>query len=185
MNVCVYCSSSNNISERYKQSAFRLGRFLADNKFTLVYGGATGGLMDAVAEGAKAGDGEIVGVIPEIIIRSNRLSKLPTRMITVTDMNERKKRMKEEADVFVVLPGGYGTLDEMFDVIASGTVGEHKKSLICVNEDEFYKDLLSQVEKMKTECFTPKNESYKPVFVQSIDECMNQISNLHIKNSAV
>ena len=179
MKVCVFCSSSNNIPEKYKQSAYRFGQFLANKGITLVYGGATGGLMDAVAQGAKAGDGEIIGVIPDIIIKMNRLSHLPTQQIIVSTMSERKMRLKQEADAFVVLPGGYGTLDEMFDVIASGNVGEHRKPLICVNEDGFYRQLLGQIATMKTECFTPKNENYKPVFVASLKECMKQISILH------
>ena len=87
----------------------------------------------------------------------------------------------EEADIFVVLPGGYGTLDEMFDVIASGTVGEHKKPLICINENGFYNSLLAQIDSMKTECFTPKNENYKPCFVQSIEDCNELIDNLLTK----
>ncbi|HNX88711.1 MAG TPA: TIGR00730 family Rossman fold protein [Paludibacteraceae bacterium] len=179
MKVCVFCSSSNNIADRYKQSAFRFGQYLAEKGMTLVFGGATGGLMDAVAEGAKSGKGEIIGVIPEVIIKMNRLSALPTQQIIVNDMSERKKRLKQESDVFVVLPGGFGTLDEMFDVIASGTVGEHRKPLICINEDGFYSKLLDQIERMQTECFTPKNQNYKPVFVATPEECMEQISNLH------
>lgn len=179
MKVCVFCSSSNNIPDRYKQSAYRLGQFLAGERITLVYGGATGGLMDSVAQGATAGKGDIIGVIPEIIIKMDRLSVLPTQQIIVSTMSERKRRLKEEADVFVVLPGGYGTLDEMFDVVASGNVGEHRKPLICVNEDGFYRQLLGHISTMKSECFTPKNENYKPVFVATMEECMKQISNLH------
>jgi len=181
MNICIFCSSSNNIADQYKQSAFRLGKQLAEKGHTLIYGGATGGLMDEVAGGFRAGNGEIIGVIPQIIIKSNRLSSLPTQLITVEDMSERKKRMKADADVFVVLPGGYGTLDEMFDVIASGTVGEHKKPLICINENGFYNSLLAQIDSMKSECFTPKNENYKPCFVQSIEDCNQFIDNLLTK----
>lgn len=152
-----------------------LGREIAAKGHTLVYGGATGGLMDAVAEGAAEMKGEIIGVIPEIIIKSNRLSELPTQMIVTVDMSERKKRMREEADVFVVLPGGYGTMDEMFDIIAAGTVGEHRKPLICVNEGGFFDDLLRQIEKMRQEAFTPKHESYKPIFVNNWRECIEEI----------
>lgn len=175
MKICVFCSSSNNIPSNFKQSAFALGKLLAEKGHALVYGGATGGLMDAIAEGFQAGNGEIIGVIPEIIIRSKRLSALPTTLIQTADMSERKKRMREEADLFIVLPGGYGTLDEMCDVIAAGTVGEHKKKLICINEDGFYDDLLRQIEKMKQQAFAPKHESYKPIFVSTIKECFESI----------
>ncbi|MHB9056291.1 MAG: LOG family protein [Paludibacteraceae bacterium] len=178
MRICVFCSSSNHIADEYKQMAIQFGRKIAGNGHVLVYGGATGGLMDAVAEGAVEKKGEIIGVIPEIIIRSNRQSKFPTQLIIMSDMAGRKNRMKQESDVFVVLPGGYGTLDEMFDVIASGTVGEHKKPLICLNINGFYNSLIDQTIQMKKNLFIPLEESYKPHFVQSIDECFEVIENL-------
>lgn len=176
MKIAVYCSSSNSIAENFKQAAFSFGKSLAKQGHTLVYGGATGGLMDATAEGFSSENGEIIGIIPEIILRSGRESKLPTQLIITADMSERKQKMREIADVFVVLPGGYGTLDEMFDVIAAGTVGEHKKPLFCVNEEGFFDDLLKQIEKMKQEAFAPKHESYKPIFVENWQECVGSIT---------
>ena len=152
-----------------------LGKKVAEKGYTLVYGGATGGLMDAVAEGASGENGEIIGVIPEIIIHSDRLSQLPTQQIVTTDMSERKKRLKEMADAFVVLPGGFGTLDEMFDVIASATVGEHKKPLICLNYNGFYNRLIQLADEMRTGYFIPKEEKYKPIFVNSVEECLERI----------
>lgn len=151
------------------------GRQIAENGHTLVYGGATGGLMDAVAEGVAEKNGETIGIIPETIIRSNRLSKLTTQQIVTSDIGERKKQMKEIADLFVVLPGGYGTLDEMFDVIASATVGEHKKPLICLNYKGFYKSLIQLVDEMRAGFFIPKKEIYQPIFVNSPEECLERI----------
>lgn len=175
MKICVFCSSANHIADKYKTMAKELGRQIADKGHILVYGGATGGLMDAVAEGTAEKGGEIIGVIPEIIIRSKRLSYLPTQQIITSDMSERKKRMKEIVDLFVVLPGGYGTLDEMFDVIASATVGEHKKPLICLNYGGFYEELIQLSEKMKRGAFIPEVEVYKPIFVDTLDECWEVI----------
>ena len=175
MRICVFCSSSNNIDQVYRQLAYHVGRTIAEKGHVLVYGGATGGLMDAVAEGAADYRGEIIGVIPESIIRMNRLSKLPTQQIITADMGERKKRLKLESDAFVVLPGGYGTLDEMFDVIASGSVGEHRKPLICLNINGFYDSLIRLSEQMKAGAFIPREESYKPVYVSSPEECFEWI----------
>lgn len=175
MKICVFCSSSNSISPEYLEMGKNLGRKIAENGHTLVYGGATGGLMDAVAEGAAEKNGEIIGVIPEIIIKSNRLSKLPTQQIVTADMSERKKRMKEESDVFLVLPGGFGTLDEMFDVIASATVGEHKKPLICLNYNGFYDSLMKLADEMRAGFFIPKEEKYRPIFVNTVKECLERI----------
>ena len=106
----------------------------------------------------------------------NRQSALCTELITVETMSDRKATMKELADVFVVLPGSYGTLDEMFDVIAAAIVGEHKKQLIVVNENGFYDDLIRQIERMIYEKFIPV-VNYKPLIVNSISECIQSLKN--------
>lgn len=175
MNICVYCSASNHIAEKYKKSAFRLGELIAESGSTLVYGGATGGLMDSVAEGAYSKQGEIIGVIAQAIVKMNRQSKLPTKLITVETLSQRKDEMKALGDVFVALPGSYGTLDEALDVITSGIVGEHKKPLILVNQDGFYNPLLEQLNLMRTEMFIPIEEKYKPIIVQDINQCFDII----------
>ena len=175
MNIAVYCSSSNNIADGYKKSAFALGEFIAQSGNVLVYGGGTGGLMDAVAEGATSKNGKIIGVIPESILRMKRQSALPTELIRVITLNERKERMLAMSDVFVILEGGYGTLDEMLDVITAGIVGEHKKPLILVNQNGFYNHFLEQIAFMKTHACIPENENYKPIIANDIEHCIELI----------
>jgi cytokinin riboside 5'-monophosphate phosphoribohydrolase len=182
MNIAVFCSSSNHIANHYKQSAFRLGELIAESGNTLVYGGATGGLMDSVAEGARSKSGLVIGVIPQAVIKMKRQSTLPTQLITVETLNDRKAQMKTLADVFVILPGSYGTLDEMFDIIASGIVGEHRKQVIIINQDGFYNHFLKQIDFMRSELFIPVEEKYKPFIVQDINHCM-ELVNLSNKNS--
>src|ERR1035437_5453077 len=150
MNIAVFCSSSNHIADQYREVAFQLGEFIAENGNTLVYGGATGGLMDSVAEGVHSKNGKIIGVIPNAVIKMNRQSSLPTQLITVETMSERKAEMKAFSEVFIVLPGSYGTLDEMLDIIASGVVGEHKKPLIILNQNGFYDLFLNQIDFMRS-----------------------------------
>ena len=176
MNIADFCSSSNHIADHYKQAAFHLGELIAESGNTLVYGGATGGLMDSLAEGAQSKNGQILGVIPQAVIKMNRQSSLPTQLITVKTMSERKAQMKALADVFVVLPGSYGTLDEMLDIVASGIVGEHKKPLIIVNQDGFYNLFLSQIDFMRLESFIPVEEKYKPFISLNINHCMELIN---------
>lgn len=176
MNIAVYCSSSNHIPESYKNSAYALGQWIADSGNALIFGGATGGLMTSVSEGASASGGKITGIIPQAVIKMNRQSALCTELISVETMSDRKATMKELADVFVVLPGSYGTLDEMFDVIAAAIVGEHKKQLIVVNENDFYIDLIRQIERMIYEKFIPV-VNYKPLIVNSISECIQFLKN--------
>lgn len=176
MKIAVFCSSSNHINKHYKDAAYQLGKLIAKNGNTLVYGGATGGLMDEVANGAASKNGKIVGVIAQAIIKMNRQSSTPTQLITVETMSERKAEMKQLADIFVVLPGSYGTLDEMLDIIASGIVGEHKKPLIIINYDGFYNNFLDQINFMRFENFIPKDEKYKPKVAKDVLHCIELIS---------
>lgn len=182
MNIAVFCSSSNYIANHYKQAAFRLGEMIAESGNTLIYGGATGGLMDSVAEGALNRNGQIIGIISQAVIKMNRQSSLPSQLITVETLSERKTQMKQLGDAFVVLPGSYGTLDEMLDIVASGIVGEHKKPLIIVNQDGFYNQFLEQINFMRSESFIPAGEKYRPLISENINECMELI-NSSIKNS--
>lgn len=172
MNIAVYCSSSNRIDGKYLATATKLGEWIASNGHTLVFGGATGGSMTAVSEGAAAFNGPICGIVPDAVIRMGRESRLCTELTTVPTMDERKRLMKQKADVFVILPGSYGTLDEFFDVVASGVVGEHKKPVILLNEDGFYDYLLLQTKKMKEEQFIPV-ENFRYSVVGSVEELVD------------
>lgn len=148
MNIGVFCAASDGVSEAFKQEARIIGLFIAAGGHTLVYGGATGGLMTAVAETVAKLQGDIIGVVPELIVEKGRKSPLPMQLFEVADMSERKEMMKELSDVFVVLPGGFGTYDEMFDVLASGMVGYHDKPLVVINTDDFYAGIKQQIRRM-------------------------------------
>lgn len=174
MNIAVYCSSSNHIAPNYLQAANQLGEWIARNGHTLVFGGATGGSMTAVSEGAYQEKGLILGVIPEAVIKMNRQSPFCSTLIPVKSMDERKAKMKELSDIFVVLPGSYGTLDELFDVVASGIVGEHKRPVILVNQNGIYDDLIHLTEKLKAEKFIPV-EIFQPEICENVEECIRFI----------
>lgn len=180
MNIAVFCSSSNHIADHYKKAAFLLGEKIAESGNTLVFGGATGGLMDSVAQGATNKNGTIIGVIANAIVRMKRQSILSSELVLVETMSQRKEKMKTLADVFIVLAGSYGTLDEMLDIIASGIVGEHKKPLILVNENGFYNNFLAQINYMRSEKFIPTEENYKPLIANDINHCI-EIINLSVK----
>lgn len=178
MRIAVYCSANNRVGEEYKSLARALGTWLAENGHTLVFGGATGGLMSEVSAGAREAGGEVIGVIPPRIIAAGRKSPMCTECVEVANMSERKQRMRELADGFVCLPGSYGTMDEMMDVIASGTVGEHRKPLFIVNYRGFYDMLLAEIAHMKECRFIPEEEHYKPVTVETLEELYTQIQTL-------
>lgn len=177
MRVAVYCSAKDAIPEEYLVLGDALGKWLGENGHTLVYGGATGGLMSRTSDAAKAHGAHVIGVIPPRIKAAGRLATNCDFLIEVANMSERKQRMRDEADVIVCLPGSYGTLDEMMDAASSAIVGEHKKPTLVLNYKGFYEPLKQQIAHMRSLQFIPEQESYKPVFVDTIDELTNAIIN--------
>lgn len=178
MRIAVYCSAKDRISEEYLALGDVLGRWIAEAGHTLVYGGATGGLMTRVSNAAKAVGGVVEGVIPQRIIQAKRMADNCDTLYVVNNMCERKQKMKELADCFVCLPGSYGTLDEMMDVVASGTVDEHRKPCFVLNYQGFYSGLRFQIEYMRQIAFLPKEEQYAPIFVDTMEELINKLSEL-------
>lgn len=177
MKIAVYCSAKDRIPEEYLALGDALGTWIAQAGHTLVYGGATGGLMTRVSNAVKTAGGTVEGVIPQRIILAKRMANNCDILYTVANMNERKQKMKELADCFVCLPGSYGTLDEMMDVVASGTVDEHRKPTYVLNYQNFYEGLRLQIEHMRQLAFLPQQEQYAPIFVNTIDELIKIIDN--------
>lgn len=180
MKIAVYCSAKDIIPEEYLALGDTIGRWIAENGHQLVYGGATGGLMTRTSDAVKAAGGYIIGVIPERIIRAHRESSNCDEIHRVRVMSERKQMMRDLADCFICLPGSYGTLDEMYDVIASGTVGEHNKPIYILNYKGFYEGLKMEAEHMRSLRFLPAEEMYKPHFVNNIAELENELKKLKI-----
>ena len=175
MRIAVYCSAKDAIPEEYLSLGDALGRWIGESGHTLVYGGATGGLMSRVSNAAKAAGAHVVGVIPSRIIASGRKAENCDYLIEVDNMSDRKQRMRDEADVIVCLPGSYGTLDEMMDATSSAIVGEHRKQTYVLNYKGFYDPLKAQIERMKQLQFIPADEHYKPIFVNSLEELYEQL----------
>jgi len=180
MKIAVYCSAKDVIPEEYLSLGDALGAWIAANGHTLVYGGATGGLMSRVSNAVRNNGGEVIGVVPKRIIQAGRLAKNCTRIHKVASMSRRKQKMREIADCFVCLPGSYGTLDEMYDVIASGTVGEHHKPIIILNYNGFYEGLKAEADHMRELRFLPEHEAYKPIYATTLEEVIDNLRNITI-----
>ena len=176
MRVAVYCSAKDAIPEEYLQLGDHLGTWLGEHGHTLIYGGATGGLMSRTSDAAKAAGGHVIGVIPPRIKAAGRLAANCDELIEVTNMSERKQRMRDEADVIICLPGSYGTLDEMMDATSSAIVGEHRKPVYVLNYKGFYEPLKQQIRVMEDLHFIPQEQHYKPIFVNSLDELFEIIN---------
>src|SRR3954452_11924612 len=128
--LCVYCGSSGAVDRQYREAATELGARLGAAGIGLVYGGGRVGLMGLLADAALAGGGEVIGIIPSRL-RDAELAHLgATELVVVESMHERKRRMAEQADAFAVLPGGIGTLDEMFEILSWKQLGLHDKPIL-------------------------------------------------------
>lgn len=177
MRIAVYCSAKDAIPEEYLALGDALGAWIGAQGHTLVYGGATGGLMSRTSNAAKAAGAHVVGVIPPRIIAAGRLADNCDYLVEVSNMSERKQRMRDEADIIVCLPGSYGTLDEMMDATSSAIVGEHHKPVCVLNYRGFYEPLRQQIAVMKQLQFIPTSEHYCPIFVDTLEELYEKIEN--------
>lgn len=149
-SICVFCGAQNAVPQEHLDLALKFGKDLATNKRKLVYGGGDCGLMGAVANGALQGNGEVVGVFPRSLSRIEVEHQGLSKMYLVDSMHERKQIMYDHADAFVVLPGGFGTLDEMFEVITWRQIGIHKKPVIILNHNGYWGKLEALMEHMIT-----------------------------------
>jgi hypothetical protein len=140
--VAVYCGSANGSDPAYLAEAKALGRAIAEAGLGMVYGGASVGLMGAVAVAALAGGAEVIGVLPEVLSGSEIAHRGLTRLEMVPTMYERKARMVKLADAFLMLPGGYGTLDEMMEIVTWKQLRLHAKPCILINTAGYWDPLL-------------------------------------------
>ena len=141
--IGIFCSASNSIDTLYFEKAKELGTWMGKQGKTLIYGGANLGLMDCVALSAKENGGTVIGVVPSKLEESGRVSPIPDEIIKTGNLSERKDVMVEQSDVLVALPGGIGTFDEIFHVMAASSIGYHSKKVIFYNINGFYNDLLA------------------------------------------
>ncbi|RZK84382.1 MAG: TIGR00730 family Rossman fold protein [Pedobacter sp.] len=146
--VTVFCASSFGTDPEFEKQAFLLGKTLADNGIGLVYGGANVGLMGAVANGALQGNGEVIGVLPHFLQQKELAHNGLTELILVETMHERKTKMNDLSDGVIALPGGFGTLEELFEILTWGQLGLHKKPVAILNSNGFYNELIAFIDTM-------------------------------------
>ncbi len=156
-SVCVYCGSSNHVDPKYLQVAAELGRFLAARGCRIVYGGGSTGLMGALADAALEAGGEVIGVIPDHFYVPELAHTGLTRLEVVPDMHTRKARMAQLADAFVALPGGFGTWEELFEVLTWAQIGLHQKPVGLLNAFGFYDRLLDFIRHAREQGFLYKD----------------------------
>ena len=173
--LCVYCSSSDRLDPKYAAAADELGRAMVGRGWGLVYGGGKTGLMGAVARAVKQGGGRVVGVIPEFMKARELAFDEADEMVTVITLRERKLLMETRADAFVTLPGGWGTLEEIMEILTLRQLDVVRKPCVFLNQDGFYDDLLRLFERMlRDKFFKPSNlELYR--VAATVPEVFEQI----------
>jgi uncharacterized protein (TIGR00730 family) len=152
-SVVVFCGSNEGYDETYREIAYQLGTILAERNIRVIYGGGKVGLMGAVAEGALQHGGEVIGVIPKFLKTKEVAHEGLTELIVVDNMHDRKVKMHELSDAVITLPGGWGTMDEMFEMLTWGQLGLHQKPVTLLNINGFYDSLKVLVSNMVQEGF--------------------------------
>lgn len=151
--IAVFCGSKTGVNNLYEQHAYTLGKLLVERNIKLVYGGGNKGLMGAVANAVMDNGGEVIGVIPKLLLAWEHQHQGITDLRVVDDMHIRKKMMYELCDAAVILPGGNGTLDELFEMLTWNTLNIHNKKIILLNSGGFYNHLVQHIEQMSAEGF--------------------------------
>ncbi|MCL5428621.1 MAG: TIGR00730 family Rossman fold protein [Chloroflexi bacterium] len=152
--VCVFCGSSDEVGAKYIEVARHMGEVMAGRRLQLIFGGGSTGLMGAVADAVLDAGGEVIGVLPEHFNKPSMAHSRLTRLELVNGMHTRKARMAELADAFVALPGGFGTLEELFETLTWAQIGLHRKPVGLLNVYSYFDDLLKFLAHANKEGFT-------------------------------
>lgn len=171
-SVCVYCGSGFGSNPIFKQTAWDLGRILAENDIRLVYGGGSHGLMGEVANSVLQHGGFVTGIIPEFLKTREVMLHGAQEMIVTPDMHERKRLMFEKADAFVALPGGIGTLEELVEQLTWAQLDQHDKPILMMNVADFWKPLLVLIAHMREFQFIRQGLEVKYLVAEKVGDIL-------------
>ena len=177
MKITVFCGANNGRNEAYKENAMEVGKWIATNNHTLVYGGGKVGLMGIIADTVLEKNSEVIGIMPQFLVDREISHTGITEFIIVDDMSERKTKLVDLGDVFIALPGGPGTLEEISQVISWVRVGKKDAPCILMNVDGYYDFLEQYFDKMVKEGFLTKEDRARTLFAKSVSEMGEFIDN--------
>lgn len=176
-SVAVFCGSSEGNDTKIISQAILLGETLAKREITLVYGAAKIGIMGKVAKGALNHKGKVIGVIPEFLKKKEVVHLGLNELITTDNMHERKLKIHELSDGFIALPGGFGTFEELFEIITWAQLGLHQKPIGLLNSNGFYDDLIKMLETMTVKGFLKMDNLELLIIDDSIDSLLDKMTN--------
>lgn len=175
--ICVFCGSSHGVKPAYAAAATRLGTLIGRRGLRMVFGGGNVGLMGDCSRAARDAGAHVIGVIPGFL-RKRETPMEGGEEVVVPDMQVRKQRMLAESDAFVILPGGLGTLDEIFEVLSIAQLKEHAKPIVFVDTEDFYAPLWPMIERTQREGFTSSTAQALYHVVKTPDEAIDLIERL-------
>lgn len=173
--ICVFCSSSESVAPAYFDVAAELGVTLAQRNYALVYGGTNVGLMGTVARAAHAGGGCVIGIVPQTIHARGIAFETADELIITRDLRERKGVMEERADAFIALPGGFGTLEEVVEVITLKQLQTHAKPIILLNTNGFYDPLIALFEHFYEQRFAKPDQRQLYYFAPDVSSAFTYL----------
>lgn len=181
MRICVYCSSSDAVAPVFGDLAEELGRALAAAGHELVYGGTAVGPMGRLADGVRAGGGHVTGVVPRVMVERGLADEQVDEQVVTDGMRDRKQGLEAAADAFVVLPGGFGTLEELLEMLTMKQLGYHDKAIVLVDPldegERFWAPLLQLFERLYDRGFAPTAYADLYEVVPGVAEALHHLEN--------
>lgn len=176
-SISVFCGSSTGLDEKFISETVKLGKYLAKNDILLVYGGSNVGLMSILADSTLNEGGKVTGVIPSFLVSKEIAHKGLTAMLIVEDLQERKAKMDELSDGVIALPGGFGTLDELFEMLTWAQLGLHKKPVGILNINGYYDDLCNLLTKMTEKGLLKEVNKQMLLVADTVEELIFKMEN--------
>lgn len=174
-SLAVFCGSKDGINPLFRQHAVELGKILVKNKITLIYGGGSVGIMGTIADAVMDHGGKAIGVIPKVLVDWERQHNALSELLIVDDMHTRKKKMYELCDAAIILPGGFGTLDELFEMITWNQLSIHDKHIFILNSGGFYNHLVAHIRQMADEKFLYEEAQKRLTVIQEPSELVKYL----------
>lgn len=175
-SVAVFCGSRLGLDPVYLRATQSLGTLLAKKKITLVYGAGSTGLMGALADACLQGGGEVIGAIPQFLVEKEKAHPGLSQLYTVTTMHDRKAKMAELADAFIALPGGFGTLDELFEIITWAQLDLHQKPIGVLNVNGFFDPLKTMIETASQKGYIGESNLDLIVWSENSEELLQKLT---------
>ena len=177
MKICVFCSANSDIEPVYFEKTRELGEWAAKNSHSIVFGGCDMGLMECVAKAAYSNGGMTIGVVPSKIEENGHVSQHLSVEIPCDNLSDRKDLTLLKSDVVIALPGGLGTLDEIFTVAASATIGYHRKKVILYNINGFWNSLIALLDDLQQKGMVRGNWRQHILVAESLDDIKRELAN--------